>query len=155
MKEIYPIFKREILALNSGLEKLRNLKDAIRKSEDSSLVKNLARETEEVLTELAKIADLKDECLKKRKANNMEELSKAQELQNDKEVVVRLLSRIKELEKQFSEELAVTRELLNRAVAFTEFHINVLAGAKADTTYGLPGKSQGDAVANKMFEANV
>ncbi len=155
MKEIYPVFKREILALNLGLEKVRALKDAIRKSEDSSLIKSLVKETEEVLKELAATADLKDELLNKRKANNMEELSKAQELQGDKEVVVRLLSKVKELEKEFAEELMTTRELLKRAVAFTEFHINVLAGAKADTTYGLPGKNQGDAVANKMFEANV
>lgn len=155
MKETVAVLRREILALNSCLEKIRLLKDAVTKAEDATSVKTLVKDAETVMTELAEAANCKDNFLKDRKKKNIEEFLEAQELQSEKEVVMRLLNKTKSLEKEFADEIVITKELLKRSNAFVEFHINVMASVKADTTYGPPGKNTGDAAAKKMFDANV
>jgi len=155
MKNVVALLKWEILALKTSLNQIGALKDSVQKTEDAALVKSLVKETESGLSELLEIANEKEAFLKECKKENIEEFLEAQELQSEREVVMRLLVKVKSLEAELSKELNMTRELLKRSSAFVEFHINVMASVKADTTYGPPGQNRGDATAKKMFDANI
>lgn len=155
MREAVELLKREFLTLGVGLQKLRDLKEAIKKTEDASLVKSLAKDVESVLTEFSEITNLKETFLKEKRQNNIEEYLEAQRLQKNGEVVMRLLVKVQQTEKELAEELFTAKELLKRSSAYIDYQINVTANVKADTTYGPPGKSQDSAGAKKMFDANV
>jgi len=155
MKEIVSVIRSEILILKEILEKIAALKEAIKLADDAKEVKTLAKETEGLLSKLSETADLKENFLTEHNENSIEEYLEAQRLSETREVVMRLFRQAKESETELAKEISITKELLKRSSAFVDFRMNVIAGVKADATYGSPAQNQGNIATKKMFDANV
>ena len=134
--------------------RLSDLKAAVTKVSDAVLTREESKKFEAALAELSAVSSEKEKFLQTNKKQDMEAYVKAQEDSNEREVAMRLLTQLKESERKLASESYVTKELLKRSSEFVDFRINVMAAAKADTTYGPPGKNASP-VANKMFDANV
>jgi len=154
MKEATQLIRKEILALKLIADRLQTLKEAVTKADDATLTRDESKKFEAALTELGTVSAAKEKFLQTNKQRDMEAYIKAQEDSNEREVAMRLLTQLKESERKLASESYVTKELLKRSSEFVDFRINVMAAAKADTTYGPPGKNASP-VANKMFDANV
>ncbi|MBO6178906.1 MAG: hypothetical protein J6O04_07020 [Selenomonadaceae bacterium] len=154
MKEAIRLIRKEILALKFVASRLSDLKAAVTKVSDAVLTREESKKFEAALAELSAVSSEKEKFLQTNKKQDMEAYVKAQEDSNEREVAMRLLTQLKESERKLASESYVTKELLKRSSEFVDFRINVMAAAKADTTYGPPGKNASP-VANKMFDANV
>jgi len=154
MKEAVLLIRKEILALKLVSDRLEALKEAVSKVDDAALAKDLSKNLETAMADLAAVSEAKEKFLKDRKKKDMEAYIKAQEVSKEREVAMRLLVQLKEREQNLASESFVTKELLKRSSEYVDFRINVMAAAKADTTYGPPGRNASP-VANKMFDANV
>ncbi|MBR3721221.1 MAG: hypothetical protein IKN12_00480 [Selenomonadaceae bacterium] len=154
MKEAIRLIRKEILALKLVASRLSDLKAAVTKVSDAVLTREESKKFEAALAELGTVSSEKEKFLQTNKKQDMEAYVKAQEDSNEREVAMRLLTQLKESERKLASESYVTKELLKRSSEFVDFRINVMAAAKADTTYGPPGKNASP-VANKMFDANV
>lgn len=151
MEKAVSVIRSEILALKEVLGKITALKEAIKLADDAKMVKTLAKETEATLAKFSEIAELKESFLRESKKNNIEEYLEAQQLSETREVVMRLFQQAKSLESELAKELSITKELLKRSSEFVDFRMNVIAGVKADNTYGSPNST----TSKKMFEANI
>ena len=154
MKEAIRLIRKEILALKFVASRLSDLKAAVTKVSDAVLTREESKKFEAALAELSTVSSEKEKFLQTNKKQDMEAYVKAQEDSKEREVAMRLLTQLKESERTLASESYVTKELLKRSSEFVDFRINVMAAAKADTTYGPPGKNASP-VANKMFDANV
>lgn len=153
MEEAISVIRQELLALKMCLTKTRALKDAVREASDAKGLKAALKETDTALLALSEATSAKTKFLKENNVKDMKTYLEAQGLSGKRDVSMRLLMQVGNAEKELLTEVFTTNELLKRSSAFVDYRMNVLAGAKADTTYGSSVKNANNA--QKMFDANV
>lgn len=156
MNDAVKLIRAQMQLSAECLERLRAIKTALQENSNGMGVTDAVQAMEPTLARLGKLEELKEEFLSKNGKKRLTAYAAAITDAEERAIVMRLLSKVRETEESLRKELKSTQALLKRSKEFVDFHINVMTQTAANDTYAPPGASE---VENrrglKMFDANV
>ena len=156
MKEAIGIIHSEAALLEELQAKQAALRETLTGASPGPKVAEAVRELDRLLGALSRLQATERRFLTGRGSRNMSDYVQAQPASEERDVALRLLFRLEDLEWLAKEDLATNRRLLERGRDFVAYHMNILSETRADDTYGSGGNTgTGTTQGRKMFEANV
>lgn len=155
MEEAIKLIHRQRIACRQLKDLLDELKAALQQKMDARRLREAVKHVESMFGEISRLGEEQDQFLEARQQQNMVSFVQAQPDSVERDVAMRLLFQLGELQKQLSGQMMAAGELLRHSQEFVAFQVNIQTRAKAGDLYGPPGAAGGAHGGSKMFEANV
>lgn len=155
MREAIKVIRKQMLLNTRLLELFEALREALRTDTSGKSVSRAVQQMEPLLSEFAKLEREQQEFLGERQKNNMWEFVQAQPSSVERDVALRLLQQLGDVQQRLRSESEESRLLLARSKEFVDFHMNVLSETQAGTTYGPQDAERERERGMRLFDQNV
>ena len=155
MREAIKVIRKQMLLNTRLLELFEALREALRTDTSGKSVSQTVRQMEPLLSEFAKLEREQQKFLGERQKNNMWEFVQAQPSSVERDVALRLLQQLGDVQQRLRSESEESRLLLARSKEFVDFHMNVLSETQAGTTYGPQDAERERERGMRLFDQNV
>ena len=154
MDKVIKLLREQMILCNRLSGIFEELITALRESKSGPDVTSSVQSIEPLMLDLSK-NDLKtEEFLKSAKVENLKIFVESQSTGIERNVAERLLIQVGNLQNKLRHQIVNSAHLLMNSKKFTDFHINVMSQAVADTTYG-SGRKLGQHQKRRVFDANA
>ena len=153
MREAIKVIRKQMLLNTRLLELFGALREALRTDTSGRNVSGAVRQMEPLLSEFAKLEQEQQKFLGERQKNNMQEFVQAQPSSVERDVALRLLQQLGDMQQKLQAASAESQLLLTRSKEFIDFHMNVLSETQAGTTYGPQDTERERGM--RLFDQNV
>jgi flagellar biosynthesis/type III secretory pathway chaperone len=153
MREAIKVIRKQMLLNTRLLELFEALREALRTDTSGKSVSRAVQQMEPLLSEFAKLEREQQKFLGERQKNNMWEFVQAQPSSVERDVALRLLQQLGDVQQRLRSESEESRLLLARSKEFVDFHMNVLSETQAGTTYGPQDAERERGM--RLFDQNV
>ena len=151
-KEAVLLVSRQRELCLEGKERLETIRDALIRNRGGAAVTQGVHELEGTLAALSALDEDISTFLAGEKEGTLYDVAMAV-LKEDSAMAI--FDETATLQDELKAKLSAVKNLLKRNKLFVDFHINVASQAKAETTYGPPGKGENVSSGRKMFDANA
>lgn len=155
MREAIKVIRKQMLLNTRLLELFEALREALRTDTSGKSVSRAVQQMEPLLSEFAKLEREQQKFLGERQKNNMWEFVQAQPSSVERDVALRLLQQLGDVQQRLRSESEESRLLLARSKEFVDFHMNVLSATQAGTTYGPQDAERERERGMRLFDQNV
>ncbi len=155
MREAIKVIRKQMLLNTRLLELFEALREALRTDTSGRNVSRAVQQMEPLLSEFAKLEREQQKFLGERQKNNMWEFVQAQPSSVERDVALRLLQQLGDVQQRLRSESEESRLLLARSKEFVDFHMNVLSETQAGTTYGPQDAERERERGMRLFDQNV
>ncbi len=155
MREAIKVIRKQMLLNTRLLELFEALREALRTDTSGKSVSQAVQQMEPLLSEFAKLEREQQKFLGERQKNNMWEFVQAQPSSVERDVALRLLQQLGDVQQRLRSESEESRLLLARSKEFVDFHMNVLSETQAGTTYGPQDAERERERGMRLFDQNV
>ena len=155
MKEAIKVIRKQMLLNTRLLELFEALREALRTDTSGKSVSQAVQQMEPLLSEFAKLEREQKKFLGGRQKNNMWEFVQAQPSSVERDVALRLLQQLGDVQQRLRSASEESRLLLARSKEFVDFHMNVLSETQAGTTYGPQDAERERERGMRLFDQNV
>jgi len=155
MREAIKVIRKQMLLNTRLLELFEALREALRTDTSGKSVSQAVQQMEPLLSEFAKLEREQQKFLGERQKNNMWEFVQAQPSSVERDVALRLLQQLGDVQQRLRSESEESRLLLARSKEFVDFHMNVLSETQAGTTYGPQDAERERERGVRLFDQNV
>ena len=155
MREAIKVIRKQMLLNTRLLELFEALREALRTDTSGKSVSRAVQQMEPLLSEFAKLEREQQKFLGERQKNNMWEFVQAQPSSVERDVALRLLQQLGDVQQRPRSESEESRLLLARSKEFVDFHMNVLSETQAGTTYGPQDAERERERGMRLFDQNV
>jgi len=155
MREAIKVIRKQMLLNTRLLELFEALREALRTDTSGKSVSQAVQQMEPLLSEFAKLEREQQKFLGERQKNNMWEFVQAQPSSVERDVALRLLQQLGDVQQKLRSESEESRLLLARSKEFVDFHMNVLSETQAGTTYGPQDAERERERGMRLFDQNV
>ena len=155
MREAIKVIRKQMLLNTRLLELFEALREALRTDTSGKSVSRAVQQMEPLLSEFAELEREQQKFLGERQKNNMWEFVQAQPSSVERDVALRLLQQLGDVQQRLRSESEESRLLLARSKEFVDFHMNVLSETQAGTTYGPQDAERERERGMRLFDQNV
>ena len=155
MREAIKVIRKQMLLNTRLLELFEALREALRTDTSGKSVSQAVQQMEPLLSEFAKLEREQQKFLGEHQKNNMWEFVQAQPSSVERDVALRLLQQLGDVQQKLRSASEESRLLLARSKEFVDFHMNVLSETQAGTTYGPQDAERERERGMRLFDQNV
>ena len=155
MREAIKVIRKQMLLNTRLLELFEALREALRTDTSGKSGSRAVQQMEPLLSEFAKLEREQQKFLGERQKNNMWEFVQAQPSSVERDVALRLLQQLGDVQQRLRSESEESRLLLARSKEFVDFHMNALSETQAGTTYGPQDAERERERGMRLFDQNV
>lgn len=116
---------------------------------------DFVKETEKLLAELGRLENIKEQYIHQQNAVNVEEFIGRSADSDDKHLTEKLQAALTQTMTQLQQLGRENKDMLDRAMKYVNFSVNVLTQTAAGMTYASSGGEQSTASKKKMFDQSV
>ena len=155
LKESVALLRQQLLLTTDCLKKIKDLKEALKHNNSGAGVTPVVQALEPALKEFSLLQKKQGGLLQQTKMPQLADLIKGQPDSVERDVALRLLDKAAKQSEKLRAEIASSETLLQHSKKFIDFHVNLMSGVAASTTYGPGSAAYGEARERKMFEADI
>ena len=155
MREAIKVIRKQMLLNTRLLELFEALREALRTDTSGRNVSRAVQQMEPLLSGFAELGREQQKFLGERQKNNMWEFVQAQPSSVERDVALRLLQQLGDVQQKLQAASAESQLLLTRSKEFIDFHMNVLSETQAGTTYGPQDAERERERGMRLFDQNV
>ena len=154
MDEAIKLLREQAILCSRLLELLNKLSESLTENSNSNSIEEIIQKMDPLVGSLSKNSNRSKDFLSKSNYRNFGEFMDATENGVHKDVAMRLLSQVMNLQERLADKMKLSAQLLVKGSEFVNFNLNVLSQTTAAPTYGAAAQTATNSN-RRIFDANI